>query len=65
METSDEWHSSGISAGTSVVNLFVGDMNSGIECTLSKFEDDTKLSGTVNVLEERNAIQRDRERLES
>ncbi|GAB0202810.1 cAMP-dependent protein kinase inhibitor alpha [Grus japonensis] len=39
-------------------------MDRGIECTLSKFANNTKLCGVVDMLEERDAIQRDLDRLE-
>jgi len=42
------------------LSIFVGDKESGhTECTLSKSADDTKLSGTVDVLWGRIAIQKD------
>ncbi|GAB0206135.1 triadin [Grus japonensis] len=49
--------------GLALFNVFVGNMDSGIECTLSKFANDTKLCGVVNTLEGRDAIQRDLDRL--
>ena len=40
-------------------NIFHSAIVSGIECTLSKFAEDTKLSRTVDSLEERDDIQKD------
>jgi len=45
-------------------NIFIGDMDNGIECTISKFVNDTKLCGAVNTLEGRDAIQMDFDRLD-
>ena len=50
--------------GLVLFNIFVGDTDSEIGCTLSTFADNTKLSGTADMLEGRDATQRDLDWLE-
>lgn len=63
VEINNEWCLSGVCTRPNDLK-YLSDINSGAECTLSKFANNTKLCDVVNTLDGWVDTQRDLDRLE-
>ena len=52
------------SLGPVLFNIFINDLNEGVQGMLVKFADDTEVGRIANTLEDRNKIQKDLDRME-
>ena len=64
VEACDEWCSQRFILGLVIFIMFMSEIDSGMVCTLKKYDDDTKLRGATDTTEGTDVIQRDRNRLE-
>jgi len=64
VEANDKWCPQESVLAPALFNIFINDINNELECTLSKFANDTKLRCAVVTLEGSKAIQRDLNKVE-
>lgn len=56
--------SQGSVLGPDLSGVFINDLDEGIKCTSNIFSDDTYLEESVDLLDDRNALQRHLDRLD-